>query len=528
VSDQLALLPGFLAAHLQLTLVALAIGTAISLPLGVWVTRRPRAEAIVLGVAGVIQTIPSLALLAVMVPLLAFAGRASVRAFGVDVPSIGYLPALIGLTLYSVLPILRNTVIGIRGVDPALVEAARGVGMTPREQLRLVELPLALPVIVAGIRTATVWVVGIATLSTPVGAPSLGNYIFSGLQTRNSTAVLIGCVAAAALALALDGVVRLLEVGVRARRRGWVLLALGIFAALAVATAAVTAHERLASGARPITIGAKTFTEQYVLSEIVAGAIGRATGQSTRIVSSLGSTVAFDALVAGSLDLYVDYTGTIWATIMKRTDVPSDPAIVLAEVSRYLTDTHGITMVAALGFENAYALAMRDEAAGRLGITSISELAAHAPTLVMAGDYEFFSRPEWTALERTYDLRFRDRRSMDSSLMYTAVASAQVDVISASSTDGRIAALGLTVLADDRHVIPPYDAVLLASARLAREAPDVLAALRPLASAIDADTMRHLNAEVDEHGASPAATARGFLAGLERRMPPRSPAPPGP
>jgi len=513
VSEQLALLPGYLTAHLQLTLVALLLGTAISLPLGIWVTRHPRAESLVLGIAGAIQTIPSLALLAVMVPALARAGALTTRLLGIDIPSIGYLPAIIGLTLYSVLPILRNTVAGIRGVDAAVVEAARGVGMTPRQQLRLVELPLALPVIVAGIRTATVWVVGIATLSTPIGAPSLGNYIFSGLQTRNLAAVLVGCAAAAALALVLDGLVRALEIGVWARRRGVVGVALAVLLVLYAGTAASVVRDWLPASARPITIGAKTFTEQYVLSEIIAGEIERSTAHPTRIVASLGSTVAFDALVAGALDLYVDYTGTIWATIMKRTDVPSDPAIVLAEVSRYLTDTHGITMVATLGFENAYALAMRDEAAGRLGITTISDLTRHAPTLVMAGDYEFFSRPEWTALERTYALRFRDRRSMDSSLMYMALASAQVDVISAFSTDGRIAAFGLTILTDDQHVIPPYDAVLLASARLAREAPDVLTALRPLAGAIGADTMRHLNAAVDQDGQSAAAAAHAFLEG---------------
>jgi osmoprotectant transport system permease protein len=523
VSDQLALLPGYLAAHLELTLAALALGTAISLPLGIWATRHPRAESFVLGVAGVIQTIPSLALLAVMVPLLAGLGAIATRVVGVDVPSIGYLPALIGLTLYSLLPILRNTVTGIRGVDPAAVEAARGVGMTPNEQLRLVELPLAWPVIVAGLRTATVWVVGIATLSTPIGAPSLGNYIFSGLQTRNLNAVLIGCVAAAGLALVLDGLVHVLEIGVQRRRRDLIVAALGILAALALVTGANALRHRIGTSERPIRIGAKTFTEQYVLSEIIAQEIARATMHSTEVVASLGSTVAFDALVTGALDLYVDYTGTIWATIMKRSDVPPDPAVVLAEVSRHLTETHGITLVAALGFENAYALAMRDEAAGRLGITTISDLTPYAASLVMAGDYEFFSRPEWTALASTYGLAFRDRRSMDSSLMYTAVASAQVDVISAFSTDGRIAALGLTVLTDDRHVIPPYDAVLLASARLTREAPDVLAALRPLAGAIGPDTMRRLNAAVDQDGKSPAAVARAFVA--ERRSPPLSPAP---
>ena len=140
-----------------------------------------------------------------MVPVLA----------ALDVQSIGFLPAAIGLTLYGILPVLRNTVTGIAGIDPALKEAAQGVGMTSRQQLTRVELPLAMPVIVAGLRTATVWVVGIATLSTPVGATSLGNYIFSGLQTRNSVAVLVGCLAAASLALLLDGLVRAIEVSAR-------------------------------------------------------------------------------------------------------------------------------------------------------------------------------------------------------------------------------------------------------------------------------------------------------------------------
>lgn len=511
MTDGLAELPARVAAHLELTLAALAIGIAISLPLGVLATRRPRLESWLLGIASIVQTIPSLALLAILVPALAALGRATMRLAGVTVPSIGFVPALVGLTLYSVLPIVRNTVAGIRNLDPAVVEAARGVGMTTRDRLWLVELPLAWPVIIAGIRTATVWVVGMATLATPIGATSLGDYIFSGLQTRNLDAVLIGCVASAALALLLDGIVHALEIGVQRRRRALAAAALVALATLGAATAGNALRRQLSAGTTPIVVGAKTFTEQYVLSAIVADEIARTTATPTRIVASLGSTVAFDALAAGSIDLYVDYTGTIWTTIMKRTDVPQDPAIVLAEVSRYLTEAHGITLVAALGFENAYALAMRDEAAGRLGITTISDLAVRSENLVMAGDYEFFARPEWAALASTYGLRFRDRRSMDPALMYTAVASAQVDVISAFSTDGRIAALGLTVLQDDRHVIPPYDAVLLASARTAREHPEVVASLRSLAGSIGPDLMRHMNAAVDEHRSTPEAVARDFV-----------------
>jgi osmoprotectant transport system permease protein len=507
VSEQLALLPAYLTAHLELTLVALLLGAAISIPTAVWATRHPRAERFVLAAASLVQTIPSLALLAIMVPALAALGA----LLGVEIRSIGYLPAIIGLTLYSVLPMLRNTVAGIAGIDPALREAARGVGMTPGQQLRHVELPLALPVIVAGVRTAVVWVVGIATLSTPVGAVSLGNYIFSGLQTRNLSAVLVGCVAAAALALVLDALVHLLEVGTRERRRAVVAGTLAVLLGLYVYVGVTLGSGWLGSRGRVLTVGAKTFTEQYVLSEILSLEIQRATGRAVTIVPSLGSTVAFDALRNGALDAYVDYSGTIWATIMKREQVPDDPAAVLAEVERYLAREHDITVAGALGFENAYALAMRGADARARGIATISALAPQAASLVIGGDYEFFQRPEWRALERAYGLAFREQRSMDSSLMYQAVAHAQVDVVSAFSTDGRIAAFDLAVLADDRHAIPPYDAIVLAGPRLARDAPEALAALRSLAGRIDAEALRRMNGAVDEDGRSPADVARAFL-----------------
>jgi len=145
VSDELALLPGYLAAHLELTLVALGVGTALSVPAGILITRRRAFEAPLLGLASVIQTIPSLALLAMMVPALALASAWLEPRLGISLPAIGALPALVALTLYATLPILRNTVVGIAGVDPAVIEAARGVGMSGREQLLRVELPLALP-----------------------------------------------------------------------------------------------------------------------------------------------------------------------------------------------------------------------------------------------------------------------------------------------------------------------------------------------------------------------------------------------
>jgi osmoprotectant transport system permease protein len=268
------------------------------------------------------------------------------------------------------------------------------------------------------------------------------------------------------------------------------------------------------SGPR-VVIGAKTFTEQYILSALIARHVEQTTGVAATVLPSLGTTVAFDALASGALDVYVDYSGTIWATIMQRRQVPPDPATVLPEVGRYLAREHGVTLVGALGFENAYALAVRDAQARELDLTSISSLTPHARTLAIAGDYEFFGRPEWRAIRKAYHLTFAEQRSMDSSLMYQAVASGQVDVISAFSTDGRIAALDLRVLRDDRHAIPPYDAIILANGRLARELPQVLDALTTLVGTIDAATMRGLNAAVDQEGADPDAVAQAFL--LSRR-----------
>ncbi|WP_437598495.1 glycine betaine ABC transporter substrate-binding protein [Sorangium sp. So ce590] len=504
MNEQLALLPGRLLAHLELTLVALLVGTGVSVPLGVLISRTRRLEPPVLAVASVIQTVPSLALLAFMVPALAAIGA----------PSIGTLPALIGLVLYSVFPVLQNTVVGLSSVDPALIEAAEGVGMTPRQRLRRVELPLAMPVIVAGIRTATVWTVGTATLSTPIGAESLGNYIFSGLQTRNTAAVLVGCVAAAALALVLDGTVRALEIGLRRRRRGLVAAAIGALVLLYAIAAVGFARGALGGGARRIAIGSKTFTEQYILGRVLAGKIERDTGLPTEAVESLGSMVAFDALRTGQIDAYVDYSGTLWAAVMKRSDAPTDRAEVLRGVKEYLLEEHGIVVAAALGFENTYALAMRRELAERLGARTLSDLVPAARSLSIGADYEFFQRAEWKTVEQRYGIAFAKQRSMDPSLMYEAVRAGEVDVISAFSTDGRIVSFDLRVLEDDRRAIPPYDAVVLASARLAREHPEVIEALRGLEGKIDAERMRELNVAVDEQGKSPAEVAEALLRGL--------------
>ena len=226
-----------------------------------------------------------------------------------------------------------------------------------------------------------------------------------------------------------------------------------------------------------------------------------------------GSSVIFEALAAGEIDVYVDYSGTIFANQMHRSDV-LPRAEVLAQTARWLRERHGITLLGGLGFENAYALAMPRRRAEALGIRSLADLSGVAPQLSIAGDYEFFGRPEWRRVREAYGLSFRQQRQMQAEFMYPAVTSGEVDVIAGYTSDGRIAKNDLVVLSDPRHAIPPYDAVLLLSPRRAND--QVLAgALRPLIGAIDVELMRAANLRAGD-GASPSEAARWLWSESER------------
>jgi osmoprotectant transport system permease protein len=512
----LSLLPERLAWHVLLSASALALGLLIALPLGVLAARSPRLRWPSLALAGLVQTIPSLALLALFYPLLLLLSNLAKGAFGHGFSALGFLPSLLALTLYSMLPILRNTVAGLTGVDAAVVEAARGVGMTDRQRLWRVELPLSVPVIMAGVRTAAVWTIGAATLSTPVGQTSLGDYIFSGLQTENWAMVLTGCFASATLALVVDQLLGLVERGAERRdKRLWGAGLLGLAVGLAVAVAPL-----VAGLARPASyvIGAKNFSEQYILAEVMADRLEGQGASVTRKIN-LGSAVAYRALAAGEIDAYVDYSGTLWANVLGRKDNPGRAA-VLDGLRTELKRRDGVVLLAPLGFENAYALAMRRDRAQALGIKTLADLAARAPQLTMGGDLEFFSRPEWASVETTYGLRFKAKRQFQPTFMYRALGSGEADVISAFSSDGRIAADDLVVLADPKGALPPYDAVLLVAPGRAGDA-GLKSALARLDGAITVEAMQRANFSVDRDRdkLSPGQAAKALEQGLATRKP---------
>jgi osmoprotectant transport system permease protein len=509
VFDALARLPDYLGGHVRVSMTALALGIALSIPLALVSIRRPTFRAVALALSSIVQTIPGLALLALFYPLLLGLAALSTRAFGVSFSALGFAPAVLALALYSVLPVLRNAVTGLTGIDPAIKEAALGVGMTRRQALWMVELPLALPVVMAGIRTAAVWVIGTATLSTPIGQTSLGNYIFAGLQTQNWVFVLFGCLAAALLALAVDQLLALIERGLGTRRRGKVVAgSLGMALIVIGALVPGWSHPR-----SRYVIGVKNYTEQYVLGALIQQRLAAA-GLSSEQRIGLGSAVIFKALTAGDIDVYVDYSGTIWANEMGRKNVrPREE--VLREITSWLRETYGVRVLGAIGFENAYALAMQEKRARDLGIRSISDLALHAPQLTLGADYEFFAQTEWRSLRDAYGLSFGTQRSMDPTFMYQAVARGDVDVISAFTSDGRIAQYHLDVLSDPKHALPPFDAIILIAPKRVDDA-RLVEALRPLIGAIDVGTMREANSRV-ENGLAPAAMADALWSGIEKR-----------
>ena len=505
--DAMARVPDLLAAHLLLAASALVLGLVISLPLAIWSARRPLVARAALGFASLVQTIPSLALLALFYPLLL-----SLSALvGGGIPALGFLPSLLALTLYALLPILRNGVTGLTSIDPAVIEAADGVGMTAWQKLLLVEAPLVSPVLMAGIRTAAVWTIGAATLSTTVGQPSLGDMIFAGLQTQNWALVLAGCLTAATLALVVDALLGVVEHGIAHRKRVRAFVALGVLGVGILA--ALT--PMLPTGQKSVVVGAKGFSEQYILARLIGHRLERA-GYRVTYREGLGSAVVFGALVSGDIDVYVDYSGTIWTNEMKRTDVPPRAAIVQG-IAAWGQKTHGINMLGALGFENAYAFAMRGEQANKLGIATLDDLVAQAPALTFGSDLEFLERPEWAAVKRAYPLSFKSAQAYNPTFMYRAIDSGRADVISAFSSDGRIAAQKLTVLADPKGAIPGYDAILLVDPAHAKD-DRFLNAVRPLVGHIPVALMREANYMVDRdtNKASPEEAAKWLEARIKR------------
>ena len=475
-----------LAEHVLLSAAAIALGLVAALAVAVWASRSRKVARIALGFASLVQTIPALALLALFFPIL----LALRPVFGEGLPTLGFLPAFLALALYALLPILRNAVTARAEMDAGVLEAADAMGMTAGQKLRLVEAPLAAPYVMAGLRTAAVWTIGAATLATTIGQPSLGDPIFAGLQTQNWALVLAGCLASAALALVADGLLGLVERGLKTRRRALVWTGLGLTLA-GVLAAGIVAREPERG---VVIVGAKNFSEQYILARLIGQRLERA-GYTVRYREGLGSAVIHGALTSGAIDVYVDYSGTIWANEMGNAE-PIPRERMIESIREWEAATSGARLLGPLGFENAYAFAMRPDRARELGAASLADLARLGSRVTIGGDLEFFERPEWTAVRDAYGLAAARRRTFSPTFMYDALEGGEADAITAFSSDGRIAADALVLLDDPLGALPAYDAILLVAPARADDA-RFASALRPLVNAIPVAAMRDANFAVD-------------------------------
>ena len=488
--------------HVLLVAISTAIAVAIAVPLGIFAARRPRLAAPLVAIANVVQTIPSLAMFGFLLPVPLIGG-------------VGARAALAVLVLYALLPIVRATIVGITSIDRSIRDAGVAMGMTTGELLRQVELPLALPAIVAGVRVAAVVGVGSATIAAAIGAGGLGQYIYRGLSMVDTTVILAGAIPAAVLALVVDGVLLWLERQLSPRRRtvsrrATVAIA-GSIAIVALAGSAAMALR--ASGV--IVVGSKNFTEQLILGEIVAQTIERQTGLTVRRRLNLGGTLICDrALLAGDIDVYVEYTGTALTAVFHRPP-SNDPKAVMESVRRLYADS-GRTLLPPLGFDNTFAILVRGAEAREKGLRTIEDAAKVTPQWRAGFGYEFLERPDgFRGLAKTYGLAFRSPpQVMDLTLSYRALASGQVDLIAGDATAGLIKSLDLVQLEDNRRYFPPYDAVPVARAATLLRYPQIQKALEQLAGRISAADMREMNLAADARRENPADVARRFLDGL--------------
>jgi osmoprotectant transport system permease protein len=496
--------------HLWLVAVSTAIAVGIGIPTGLLLTRRARLKRPVLAVANILQTVPSLALFGFLIPLPLVGG-------------IGARSAIVALVVYALLPVIRNTVTGVEGVDRSVREAAVAMGMTDAQILRQVELPLAAPVILAGVRVATVISVGVATIAAAIGAGGLGTFIFRGLRQYDNNLILAGAIPAALLALAADAGIGLIESSFDVRRRvargsrTASTLRRAALAALALAVIAGGAFALIRRSSRAdVTVGSKDFTESVVLAEIFSQML-EARGVRVERRYELGGNLTHDSLVAGRIDAYPEYTGTSLMAILKHPP-STDARAVYEQVKREYAAAFDVEVGPPLGFEDTFAILVRGDDARRLNLKTISDVIPYAPKWRAGFGQDFMSRKDgYEGFVRAYDLHFAERpREMDLSLSYRALADGGVDIIAGNSTDGMIATLGLTELEDDRHYFPPYEAVILARRDTLERLPQMREVLQKLAGAVSTDEMRRLNFEVDGKKRAAADVVREWI--KEKRL----------
>ena len=490
--------------HLLLVIVAMIIAIIIGIPLGIVIAKNPKLAQPVLVIVNAIQTIPSLAIFGFLISIPLIGG-------------IGKIPVIIALTLYALLPLIRNTYVGITGINPGIKEAGVAMGMTQWQLLTMVEIPLALPIIIAGVRVSTVISVGIATIAAAIGGGGLGVFIFRGIATVNNQLILAGAIPAAFLALLLDGILGYLETRLtqfRTRKKlgkikFWQACVIGLILFVGI----FNFNKIINNNIETIVIGSKNFTEQVILGEILAQQIENKTNLKVERKFNLGGTfICHEAVKVGEIDGYVEYTGTALTAILELSP-ENNPQAVYQKVKQLYQEKYNLAVMPSLGFNNTFAIAIRGEDAQKHQIQTISDAAKYTPSWRAGFGYEFLSREDgYPGLAKTYNLQFaQPPLEMDLGLLYQALVSKQVDLVAGSATDGLIPVLNLVVLKDDKQYFPPYEAVPIFNQKTLINYPQIKTAISELSGLISEEQMQKLNYLVDSQEKTVREVVKNWL-----------------
>ena len=495
--------------HIELTALALIISIIIGVPIGILISYKRKLNKPVLGITSVTQAIPSMALLGFMIPFL----------------GIGTAPAIVVVVLYSLLPIIKNTYTGIANISPATVEAATGIGLTKAQILTKIQIPEALPIIMAGVRISSVSAVGLMTMAAFIGGGGLGYLIFSGIRTVNNYQILAGAIPACILALLVDyffGAIEKLVTPIslqnetkrkekqkKERRKNKIIVIITI---LIIGLLFLQEIDFSKKSDNVIRVGSKDFTEQEILCYMTSQAIENNTDIDVENECNLGGAqVVFSALTNDNIDLYIDYAGTDYTDILKHKPI-SDVDKVYKTIKKEMKEKYDIEVLNQMAFNNTYALAVTKETAQKYNLATISDLTRVSNDLIIAPTLEFINREDGLpGLEKEYGLSFKDTIGIDGSPRYTALQNNNAQVIDAFTTDGLLKKFNLVVLEDDKNFFPPYYAIPLVRSDTLKEYPEIEKVLNALGPYLTDEVMQDLNYQVDELGKSPEKVATDFL-----------------
>jgi len=494
--------------HIQLTVFSILIAVLIAVPLAILIVRYRKLSVPVIGFANVVQSVPSLALLGFLIPVL----------------GIGSKPSIVMVVMYSLLPIVKNTFTGLTNINPALVEAADGMGLTNTQVLLKVRFPLAMPIIMSGIRISSVTAVGLMTIAAFIGAGGLGYLVFSGVQTVNNNMILAGAIPACLLAICLDFIIGKVEnivvpEGIKVthaapsktnsffRSKKFKLWTSGLVLLIIIGSVAAS----FVKSKDTIIVGSKNFNEQIILGDMVASLIESKTNYKVERKLNLGgATVVFNAIKSKDLDVYVEYTGTGLVNILKKPSI-SDPTKVYDIVKSDFAKNYSLEVLSPLGFNNTYVMAVKPDFASKNKIETISDLAKISSKLDAGVTMEFVNREDgYIGLRKKYNLTFKSVKGIDGGLRYTALDKGETQVIDAFSTDGLIKKFNLKLLKDDKNFFPPYYAVPVVRAETLKKYPKLKEVLLLLENKVSDEEMRTMNYKVD-NGEQSRKVAEDFL-----------------